>query len=163
MIIRPSDYLSSNIIDLTYFREVGQKYRNIGSNEDIQKSFWNYLTLSYYIGSAPSLGSCHGWLWNIMGASTRYPTRLLSGILWPQQHKALCTVWHFYAESGSVVTRSGVVLIFSRSCVSISVTLLVRIYWQCMNLQVCKKILFIIKKRIISVCKKILRTTLQLF
>ena len=57
-----------------------------GSNEDIQKSFWNYLTLSYYIGSAPSLGSCHGWLWNIMGASTRYPTRLLSGILWPQQH-----------------------------------------------------------------------------
>jgi len=33
-----------SFFDLTYFREVGQKYRNIfvrffGSNEDIQKSF----------------------------------------------------------------------------------------------------------------------------
>ena len=48
--------------------------------------------LGHCVGSAPSLGSCHGWLWNIMGASTRYPTRLLSGILWPQQHST--TVLH---------------------------------------------------------------------
>ena len=44
-----------SFFNLTYFREVGQKYRNIGSfvgsNEDIQKSFWNWLTFNLCLQS----------------------------------------------------------------------------------------------------------------